>query len=340
MLNRKECIMSVYKKFLFLFLAAFAMSFSACLVSHEAVQANNAAPQLVLVEHHLDAKDSGDIYQVITDAGFGYETPDDERWGNHPGVRHIDRVFDQTLNKNVFALNIHYDDKVKDTWVNSGVRGGPVNDLQNSQQVDRQRNELKTDNTSPAWGKARRGSEATYRWKFKLPAGFVASAQFTHIHQLKAVGGDDSSPIITLSVRKRTGFTQQEMQLVYRYASDSAVDHNRYLVEKILLEDFLDEWVSVEEKVFFDDENPAYEFTAVRVSDGKTLMHYKYDKDSWTEDVPFRTFRRGNNFVRPKWGIYRQLLRNDNGNWVEVSGPLRDETVLFADIGIETLTAR
>ena len=289
----------------------------------------------------LTADGSGDIYQSIKDQGYNYEVPDDPNWGNHHEEKHITREFDSFLNKTVFALHIHYNDNVKDTWVNSNARGGQINDLANSQQVDRQRNELKTDNNSPEWGKAKRGHSVIYRWKFKLPADLVGSSNFTHIHQLKAVGGDESQPIISLSVRKRSsGVPPQEMQLIYRYASDSAIDRNRYLLEKILLDDFLAEWIAVEEKVTYDEENPVYEFTAVRMRDEKTLMHYVYDANAWTEEVPFRTYRRGNNFVRPKWGIYRQILRNEDGKMVEVVGPLHDDTVLFADIEIETFVER
>ncbi|MCL2878934.1 MAG: hypothetical protein FWF29_01695 [Treponema sp.] len=296
--------------------------------------ANNGGTDIsppALVDGVLVA-DSTDPYLLIPKRGYNYEVPDNPDWGNHWGVKHITQVSDSFLKRPVFALVVHYDSDVKDTWMNSDERDKGPNDLLNSLQIDRQRNEIKTDANSPDWGKAAEGSNVVYRWKFKLPAGFVASAQFTHIHQLKAVDGDESQPIITVTVRKRTGSSQQEMQLIYNYSSDTG--SNIYLIEKIPLDDFLDEWVTVEEKAVYSSANPAYEFTATRMRDGKELMHYIYNAAAWNESVPFRLIRPDNTFVRPKWGIYRQILRDNNGTMVEVTGPLRDETILFADFEI------
>jgi hypothetical protein len=289
--------------------------------------------------HSLVADGRTDTYQLIRDRGYNYEVPDDPRWGNHHSVRHITQQFDPFLNKYVFAFSLCHNENAIDTWINSNARGRGPNSLTNYQQIDRQRNELKTDATSPEWGRARAGHQVIYRWKFKLPLGFVASSNFTHIHQLKAVGGDESQPIITLTVRSRSsGNPPAEMQLIYRYATDSSIDRNRYLMEEVLLDDFYDEWVAVEEKVVYDTANPVFEFKAVRMRDQKVLMHYVYDAVSWNMEVPFRTIRPGNNFVRPKWGVYRAILRRVDGNMVPVisPSPLRDETVLFADFEIET----
>ena len=56
------------------------------------------------------------------------------------------------------------------------------------------------------------GDTMTYRWRFRLPLGFQVSHSFTHLHQLKAVDGDDEMPLITLTARKGT---PNVLQLIY-----------------------------------------------------------------------------------------------------------------------------
>jgi len=320
-------VKAVAKNCVLILLTFSVLFFASCAGSSEKIAAECPASEI----NCLSADGVTDVYQLIKNLGFNYETPDDPNWGNHHDLRHIEQVFDPFLDKHVFAMRLCHNENAIDTWVNQSERGKGPNDLQNSQKIDRQRNELKTDASSPDWGKAKKGDTVIYRWKFMLPEGLIASSGFTHIHQLKAVGGDESQPVITMTVRKRTGGNPtQEMQLIYRYATDG--DSNRYLMDRIPLDDFLGEWVAVEEKVVYSDVNPSLEFNAVRMSDNKELMRWVYDPAAWNMPVPFRTYRPGNTFIRPKWGIYRAILSNG----VPVVGPLRDETVLFADMEIET----
>ncbi len=130
----------------------------------------------------VSADGPGDTYELLESKGFGIETPDCA----HP-VRHVREVFDNTLGKYVFAFDIH-------------------RDLDNDRCVnfDRQRMEVKT-----APGDANQdilqhanGETAYYRWKFKLPSGFQASSNFTHIFQIKAQSGDDAgAPLVTFTPR-------------------------------------------------------------------------------------------------------------------------------------------
>ncbi len=99
--------------------------------------------------------------------------------------RHIAEVFDTDLNKNVFEFYIHVTPD-NDRCIN----------------FDRQRIEIKTYDSSPDNLKGTLGETVTYKWRFKIPVGFQPSANFTHIHQVKAVGGDDDNPIFTLTLRK------------------------------------------------------------------------------------------------------------------------------------------
>jgi len=52
----------------------------------------------------------------------------------------------------------------------------------------------------------------TLSWDFKLDSGFLPPYSFCHIFQLKAVDGDDSMPLITLTPRKST---PNELQLLH-----------------------------------------------------------------------------------------------------------------------------
>jgi len=138
----------------------------------------------------VTADGPGNTYELLESRGFGLETPD----CGHP-VRHVREIFDSTLGKNVFAFDSH-------------------RDLDNDRCVnfDRQRMEVKT-----APGGANQdilqhanGETAYYRWKFKLPSGFQASSNFTHIFQIKAQAGDDAgAPLVTITPRAGSPDTLQ-----------------------------------------------------------------------------------------------------------------------------------
>src|SRR6185369_3436107 len=130
----------------------------------------------------LSADGQTDSYQLVKNAfGAGPETPD----CSHPDFgEHITQTSDATLGKSVFVFNIHVT---------------PDNDRCTN--FDRQRLEIKTDGSSPAYVKGFLDDSVSYRWKFKLPDGFQPSPNFTHIHQIKAGDGDSGAPIITLTPR-------------------------------------------------------------------------------------------------------------------------------------------
>ena len=134
----------------------------------------------------LNATSLGRSYEEIDSVmglnnGAKEETPD--QCTNHPQFgRHILEVWDSTFNKYVFEFysHVHIDN---DRCMN----------------FDRQRTEIKTDASSPSYLKGYTENHLTYSWMFKLPKKFQAGPNFTHIHQIKAVGGDESSPLFTLS---------------------------------------------------------------------------------------------------------------------------------------------
>src|SRR5882724_9468091 len=124
------------------------------------------------------------------------ETPDCSHLDFGP---HITQAIedDPNFNKYVFVFNMHV-----------------VPDNDRCSAFDRQRLEIKTEGnaSTPDALKGFLGDSVTFRWDFKLAAGFQPSTAFTHIHQIKAFDGDASAPIMTLTPRKGN---PNSMQLIY-----------------------------------------------------------------------------------------------------------------------------
>src|SRR5215475_4156634 len=236
----------------------------------------------------VTADGPGNTYELLESKGFGLETPD----CGH-SVRHVREIFDSALGKNVFAFDSH-------------------RDLDNDRctNFDRQRMEVKT-----APGDANQdvlqhanGETAYYRWKFKLPSGFQASSNFTHIFQIKADAGSDAgAPLVTITPRAGS---PDILQIIWTPPSGQS---GGGVMAQADLSLFRNVWVEAFVQYKSADSGNV-NLSIKRLSDGATLVSW----NSGTVD----TWRDGNNFNRGKWGIYRSL------NSIE---QLRDETVLFAD---------
>lgn len=246
----------------------------------------------------LNANGPGNTYERITSIfapGNGVsavEAPD----LFHPWAsgRHIAEVFDTELNQYVFEFYSH-----------ALLDNEPVDPTL----TDRQRVEIKTYAASPDNLKGTLGENIIYKWRFKLPIGFQPSANFTHIHQIKAVDGDDSNPIFTLTPRLGN---PNKLELIYVANATSGTDK----VSIVNLLPFEGNWIDAEETINVGSSG-TYSITLKKHSDGTVLMSYS--------NANIATIRPDNSFIRPKWGIYRSL--NDVGN-------LRDEAVRFSDFSI------
>ena len=222
--------------------------------------------------------------------GAKEETPD--QCTNHPQFgRHILEVWDSTFSKYVFEFysHVHIDN---DRCIN----------------FDRQRTEIKTDANSPSYLKGYTGNHLTYSWMFKLPKKFQSGPNFTHIHQIKAVGGDESSPLFTLSPYAKG--TKRQMQIVYIQDSTTIM----VVVKYASLDSCLGIWVRATENLTVGA-NGTYSIVLSRVSDGKLLLTYTNNN--------ILTIRPSNTFIRPKWGIYRSLID---------STLLRDDTMRLTNV--------
>jgi len=241
----------------------------------------------------LRADGPGNTYELIESvlgSGTAGEVPD---CAHASFGRHITEVFDSQLNKNVFVFHIHVT---------------PDNDRCNGS-TDRQRNEIKTQSSSPANVKGSLNETVTYRWKFKLDAGFIPTSNFCHIHQIKAGDGDDGAPIITITPRAGN---PQKLQIIHSTGSGGTGGE----IHSVDLSSFKGVWVEVFEKIKYSTSG-SYQVVIKRVSDGATLLSYSNSN--------INMWRDGTTFCRPKWGIYRSL---------NSISQLRDEQVRFADFCI------
>lgn len=210
--------------------------------------------------------------------------------------RHIDEIFDATLNTNVFRFRIH-----------------ATPDTDRCINIDRQRNEIKTYDKSPNNLKGIEGETVVYKWKFKLDINFQPSPSFTHIHQLKSVGGlYEATPMYTLTARY--GSTTDKLEL--RYAETSS----QTTLKQTDLTAFKGVWVDVIETINYGTSG-TYSIVINKVSDGTELFSYSNNA--------IINWQTGADFVRPKWGIYRSL---NNPEY------LRDEDVLFSNFSIEEVS--
>ncbi|WP_405606587.1 heparin lyase I family protein [Polaribacter sp. Asnod1-A03] len=252
--------------------------------------------QLINGQVVLNSDGPGDTYQLINSVFANpnrnvVEAPDCSHsdFGNH-----IDEVFDTDLNKNVFRFHIHV---------------SPDNDR--CKKFDRQRNEIKSYSDSPENLKAEKGETVEYRWKFKLPENFKTSSDFTHIHQLKVVGGPYASiPMISFTLRKGN-----PDKLELRYTATK----KQNTLKTVSLDLFKGNWVEVIEFVKFDDVG-SYSVIIKRISDDKEIFNYS--------NSPLDTWQDGAEFARPKWGIYRSLKSKED---------LQDEIVKYADFSINEI---
>jgi len=256
----------------------------------------------VLTERMLDADgdQSGlDTYDLIRAFGGDYvpgpiEAPDLYSI-NHPGVRHIYEDFDADIG-NHFVFIIHRDIDI---------------DRDRIENDDRQRNEIKTYNSSEEAVKGYEDETFVYTWKFRINEDMEVSTRFSHFFQLKAVGGDSSHPILTISGAERSG----EDGIEVRYGPDDT------RLQRQPWSMVTGEWVEVYCRATFAD-SADLRLIAIRMSDGEVIFDIDQSGlDLWRGDDP-------SHFVRPKWGIYRSIL--DLGN-------LRpdEEDVRFANFSIK-----
>ncbi len=248
------------------------------------ISSGNSFPQML-----LKADGPGNTYELVRSKGLKLEVPDCVHQ-----VKHVSEIWDDELKEYVFAFDSHV------SLDNDRCRN-----------FDRERTELTvTDSLPPSYLGAHDGDTFTYTWKFKLDSGYKANPSFCHIHQIKAVGGDDGAPIITLTTRAGT---PDMLQLIFSAARGKS---GSGILKEVNLAQFKGVWITATEHVTYNV-NGEYSIILKRISDGDTLLYYT------NNDIGLS--RTGAKFYRPKIGIYRSLKNK---------AVIRNETIRFADFGI------
>ena len=200
---------------------------------------------------------------------------------NHPGVAHIYEEFDDTYG-NHFVFTIHRDVDIDRDRVDI---------------TDRQRNEIKTYDKSEEAVRGFENETFIYKWKFRINSEMEVSTRFSHFFQLKAVGGLDSHPILTISGAERSGSDGIEV----RYSPEQQDE----ILERKSWDFVTGEWLEAYCRVTFS-ESGGLRLIVKRLRDDSVVFNIDTDNlDLWRgEDA--------SHFVRPKWGIYRSILDADN----------------------------
>ncbi|MEL6184149.1 MAG: hypothetical protein AAFU79_05950 [Myxococcota bacterium] len=221
---------------------------------------------------------------------------------NHPDVPHIYEDSDEIVGDH-FVFTLHRDLDI---------------DRDRLEITDRQRNEIKTYGGSEDAVKGFEGETLIYRWRFRINPQMEVSRRFTHFFQLKAVGGSDAQPILTISGSERSGEDGIEVRHSPLQSTTLLGRRDWSLVTG--------EWLEAYCRATYSEQGEL-RLIVLRRRDREVIFDLDLTGlDLWRGETP-------EHFVRPKWGIYRSILEPEN---------LRadEERVRFADFSVEKVILR
>jgi hypothetical protein len=236
----------------------------------------------------LVGKTYSDINSYMRRFGFDYtEHPNcTGGYGGHIDGVHGDVEADPFLSRLVFRFDIHIDPVID-------------GDRCSSSTVDRQRNEMKSITNNSTWAKVQGNWDEwqILEWKFRIPIGLQPTANFFHIHQLKAQDGpNNGAPTITITPRASSSGSHKRIQIIH--SVDGRNTDKGTIVDNVPLSDFEGEWVQVREEMHYTYEGH-YSVTITRIRDGKVLIDFT--------DPNIDMWRIGSSYIRSKFGLYRSL---------------------------------
>jgi len=242
-------------------------------------------------------KKGKDAYQLIREfAGpKSIESPDLYD-NNHSDEAHIYENKDELIgNHFVFSLHKLLD---KDRGIES-IK-------------DRQRNEIKGYKGSNNTLKAFHHEVVAYHWKFKLNDDLSLSENFTHFFQLKGVDAGSGTPLLTITGRDKNG----------QWLTVNHQNHGKKTVlGKVPLQAVKGRWLQVSLFVDYNDDGQL-DLTMTDIKNKRPVMKLSFPHlDMWRGE-------KSDDFVRPKWGIYRSLRSQDMLQEAE-------EKVFFADFMVQ-----
>ncbi|RPD93014.1 T9SS C-terminal target domain-containing protein [Aureibaculum marinum] len=213
---------------------------------------------------------------------------------NHVGFGgHYNEIMDDELNRTVSQFQLHKTSD-KEACENFGTRF----------------NEFESIEDAPKNLLGVQGETITYSWKFKLTNDFTVRKFNMDLHQLKAIGGSEADvPLFTLTTIRKGRFEYLEL----RYAEMDS----QTTVESIDITNLKGQWLEVVETITYN-EIGAYDITIKTVNGDKVLLDYN--------DDAIRTWKTDADFIRPKWGIFKETAETET----EI-----EKRVLFTDFNIE-----
>lgn len=185
----------------------------------------------------------------------------------------------------------------------------------------RQRNEIKVYDKSDDSLKGFYNTTMRYSWKFYVDPAMLVSPKFTHIFQLKFVGGDTSQPAVTFTVVNSSSGIP-----TFQVRNSSSTDKGiGYLAKKVPWADVTGVWVTatVEATLMALGSGGHLRVELVNADTGAHIVDVDAPAGLWRDGL-----RDGSSFLRPKWGIYR----SDEDKGVELD--LNNATVAFSDFCI------
>jgi hypothetical protein len=158
---------------------------------------------------------------------------------------------------------------------------------------DRSRTEIKL---APSQGaheplKAREGDTFTYSWRFRIAEDMRFASSFTHIHQIKAHGGQYAEPpLITF-----TPLANGKMEV--RHVADLLKESKQTVLGAMPLAGTQGKWLQATETITYSNTQGRYRL-AIRDMQGELQLAI--------DQAGLQMWRTGADHMRPKWGIYRK----------------------------------
>lgn len=263
-----------------------------------------------------DGVEGESAYHLIQEA-FGFnsiEAPDLYGKVNHQGSPHIQEGSDAIVG-NYFIFLIHRDlDKDRDK----------IN------KTDRQRNEIKVYGGSENAVKGIKNTTFEYSWKFKLGDNLAVTKKFTHLFQLKAVGkGEVNTPLLTITANTKNSTPGLEIRHS-DYQADGKKTSKHTLAHTgsmgISWESLRGKWIEAFVRANYSEHGRLYLTLKILGEDAPFIKIYQPDIEMWRAGSSSGY----SNFIRPKWGIYRSLIKANELN--------EQDEVDFADFKIQEVS--
>lgn len=202
---------------------------------------------------------------------------------------------------------------------------------------DRQRNEIKVYDKSDDKLKGFLGKTFEYSWKFKVGDDLKVTKHFTHLFQLKPVKSDDagdninvSSPLLTITANVRSSKSGLEVRHTHYEdkstgeTENNTLAHTAYMDDVSWSNDIQGQWLEAFVRVDYSEQGNLYMAITPLGETEPMIEINESNLELWRSGLDGGE----DNFVRPKWGIYRSLNAENELNQDQ-------DEVYFADFKVK-----